>query len=501
MELLDRSDYRYSFFDGMYANVYGTLTNGVFLMGFALYLQMSPFMIGLLAAVPYLVTLVQLPGAYYICRRGGRKKIAYWTAAVARLLWLPMLAAGLLSFWGNTTHCLLVLALFLVSQAFSSVSYVAWLSWTSDLVPDEIRGSFFGTRNMLCGLAGIATVLIFGNLVDAIQKHTGNAPLSIGLPLLCAVVFGLFSLHYLNRIEEDGRPPETSGGFVQQLAQPFKERNFRRFLLAAFSWNFAVYFAAPFFALYYLRDLSYSYGFVAILSTTGAVVDMVSMQIWGLVSDRIKNKAVIRMAGWGVVFLPALWVFVRPGDVLVPILLQIISGGFWSGVNLCTSNLMLRISPQVGRVWFISAHSITSGIGRGAGADSGRRSHQHAQHRRACRPRRQRADAAALRIHRIDAAASFQPAAIQVGARTSREEHAPGGPRPGRHSSCGCYGSTPSGVAAIHADRAPCVHGGGAVEAFAKKADRPPGRIKQTVRRVMRAYSGSFFGLSSLPGP
>jgi MFS family permease len=109
--------------------------------------------------------------------------------------------------------------------------------------------------------------------------------------------------------------------------------------------------------------LKYSYGFVAVLTTACSVLDLVGMQVWGRVSDRVKNKAVICLAGWGVVFLPALWALVRPGDVIGPILLQLVSGGCWAGVNLCSNNLLLRISPQTGRVWFISAHSITAGLG------------------------------------------------------------------------------------------------------------------------------------------
>jgi hypothetical protein len=363
MQLLQRKDYRFSFFDGMCAHVYGTLISGVFLTGFALYLHLSEFMIGLLAAIPALVTLFQLPGSYYICRNGGRKKVAYRAAAAARLLWLPLLAVGLLPVWGQTASGILFVAIYLVSHAFAQVSYLAWISWTSDLVPDEIRGTFFGKRNMLCGIAGMAAVLIFGNLVDIFKQQLGRSDLAVAVPILAAVIFGMLSLHYMNRISESAPAPEPANGVLQKLAGPFKEMNFRRFLVFAFSWNFSIFFAAPFFALYYLRDLNYSYGFVALLTTVGAVLDLVGMRVWGSISDRVKNKAVIRLAGWGVVFLPALWVVVRPADVLIPIMLQVVSGGFWSGVNLCTHNLLLRLSPQAGKVWFISAYSIIAGLG------------------------------------------------------------------------------------------------------------------------------------------
>jgi hypothetical protein len=44
-----------------------------------------------------------------------------------------------------------------------------------------------------------------------------------------------------------------------------------------------------------MRELEYSYGFVALLSTVAAAVDLLAMKFWGALSDGIKNKAVIRV--------------------------------------------------------------------------------------------------------------------------------------------------------------------------------------------------------------
>jgi MFS family permease len=362
MRFFERDDYRYSFFDGMCANVYATLTGGAFLTGFALYLGMDEVMIGLMMAIPFIVTLFQLPGSYYICRNGGRKRIALRAATIARLMWLPILAIGFWPLEPNVLRQLIVVILFLAMQSFTSVSYIAWMSWTSDLVPDEIRGAFFGTRNMLCGAAGIAAVLIFGNLLDIFTAGFGQSPLIFAVPFGCAVVFGLVSSYYLKRMADIPAPAFNGKSFWQELAGPFRDGNFRGYLLFTGCWNFSVHMAAPFFALYFLRDLKYSYGFVALLTTIAALADIFAVKFWGAISDHIKNKAVIQVAGWGVVFLPALWVLVRPEDLLWPMMIQILSGGFWAGVGLCNNNLLLRISPRQDRVWFLSANSITAGL-------------------------------------------------------------------------------------------------------------------------------------------
>jgi len=53
-----------SIYDGMFANAFAILTGGVFLTGFALYLGMNEFMIGVVASMPFIVTVFQVPASY-----------------------------------------------------------------------------------------------------------------------------------------------------------------------------------------------------------------------------------------------------------------------------------------------------------------------------------------------------------------------------------------------------------------------------------------------------
>jgi len=64
MEQYSKTDLRNSFYGGMFANAFAALTGGVFITGFALYLGMNDFMIGLVAAMPFMVTVFQLPASY-----------------------------------------------------------------------------------------------------------------------------------------------------------------------------------------------------------------------------------------------------------------------------------------------------------------------------------------------------------------------------------------------------------------------------------------------------
>ena len=54
MSTVSAEDTRNSFIDGIFAHTFATLTGGAFLTGFALYLGMNEFLIGLMGAMPYL---------------------------------------------------------------------------------------------------------------------------------------------------------------------------------------------------------------------------------------------------------------------------------------------------------------------------------------------------------------------------------------------------------------------------------------------------------------
>jgi hypothetical protein len=57
-------DLKNSIYDGMFANAFVTLTGEVFITGFALYLGMNDFMIGVVASMPFIVTVFQVAASY-----------------------------------------------------------------------------------------------------------------------------------------------------------------------------------------------------------------------------------------------------------------------------------------------------------------------------------------------------------------------------------------------------------------------------------------------------
>jgi MFS family permease len=369
MEFHLGNDLKNSIYDGFFANIFATLTGGVFLTGFALYLGMSDPMIGILGSIPFLVTALQPPVSYFLGKNGGRKVVAFWGAAMGRFTWVPILIVAAIPYFSAHTKSLFILGFFFISHSCISISYVSWLSWISDLVPENIRGKFFGSRNMICGIAGMLAMIIFGNVLDYLKSHPSDGlPLGFGITFTAAVVFGISGLYFLRRIPDTQvDKPADAISFGKFIYLPFSDRNFRNFLIFSFAWSFSVYFASPFFTLYFLRYLKFSYGFVAILNTISACADLIGMQVWGRISDKVKNRAIIRFASWVAVFLPLAWVTVAPGAYVLPIFLHLVGGSFWAGINLSMNNLLLRISPRENKEIFLSIFNMLAGLGAALG--------------------------------------------------------------------------------------------------------------------------------------
>jgi len=116
-------DLKNSIFDGIFANMFATLTGGLFLTGLALYLGMNEFMIGLLSAMPFLTTLFQLPTSYYLGIKNRRKAFTTYGALAARLIWLPVLVIAVIPGLSVFSKSIVVLLLIFINPLCPSASF------------------------------------------------------------------------------------------------------------------------------------------------------------------------------------------------------------------------------------------------------------------------------------------------------------------------------------------------------------------------------------------
>jgi MFS family permease len=369
---------RISVLEGALAHVFANLTGNIFLPAFALFLGANAFQIGLLASAQFFATLAQFPGAILVDRFTHRKRIAIYFAFLARALWLPLIVYGLFnSSDAGHEHILnLLILIVIIYHILASISGVSWLSWMSVMVPEEIRGRFFGFRNSILGIVTILVTLAGGYFLDWFQKKIPDVSYinSFFILFSIAVVAGLISAIFLTRQFEPVRQEPFKGHYLRYLTEPLQNRNFRFLLLFALFWSFAVNFAAPFYVVYMLKDLAMTYTLISILVVVSAVADLTGMGIWGHYSDQLGNRAIMVITASMAALLPFLWIFTSGHPLSVYLFIPILHllGGFVvSGYNLTSVNLIFRSAPRQNNTIYFAFWATSNGVMAGFGALAG----------------------------------------------------------------------------------------------------------------------------------
>jgi MFS family permease len=368
---------RISIYDGVFAQSFAVLTGSIFLPAFALVLGASSFQIGLLASIIFFATLSQLPGAYLIEKHQQRKQLVLFSAFTARFLWIPIILCSIWLADSKPALVLNLLILLIISyHIFAHISGVSWLSWMSTLVPDEIRGRYFGLRNSALSLFTLLSTILGGFYLDWFKKEFPDLPATRSFEILfgLAVVLGSISILFLLKQPETARETKSENHLQKRLKAPFKDGNFRKLLRFAVLWSFGVNFASPFFIVYMLKGLELSYSLVSIYTVTSAIADLLGMWAWGHFSDQLGNRAVIIINSIVATVLPFLWIFTNTSPfaifLFIP-LLHLVGGFSWAGYNLCSVNLVLRIAPKEGNSVYFATWNTVNGISAGLGAVCG----------------------------------------------------------------------------------------------------------------------------------
>jgi hypothetical protein len=356
--------------DAAWASLVGALYGGVILVGFALELGASPFVIGLIAAIPFLSQLGQLPAIVLIERVRQRRKIAVVVVGAARLV---ILSLALVPWIGDTR---LQLALLVGAQIaitlLGSFAACSINSWFHQLLAGQELGALYAQRLFWSTVLASLGALAAGNFVEhgpiAERLH------AYSLCFALAGVAGFIGLHALSRVPEppmlDSGPPQP---ILRMLAAPLADLNFRRLIVFIGSWNFASNLAAPFVTVYLLTQQGYGLGTVTGLWAASQIANALTLYAWGRVSDRLSNKALLATA------LPAFFgsLVALPASALpeqhaltLPLLwlIHIVMGVASGGITLATGNIGLKLAPQGSGTAYLGAVSLSGAAAAGVAA-------------------------------------------------------------------------------------------------------------------------------------
>jgi MFS family permease len=330
---------RISIFEGAFAQVHINLTMGMFLTSLALYVGLNNIGIGLLSAIPAFFTGFGFFSVYLVQRFRSRKALCVLFSGIGRGVFAIL---GILLLLNIRPTALLVFTIVIVHNILLNFAGNAWLAWMHELVPKAQRGRYFGLRNTILNIVGMAANMIGGKILD-IHKIAANFAQGLGLLYTSAAVSSMIGTGILTQQYEPKsatQPPRLRDIFLT----PFKDENFLSLIRFVSVWYLLGGIAAPFFLVHMLSNLHMSYSTVALYSIIAGISGLLFQIIWGHAIDRIRSKPVLTINYFCSVILPWFWLFAR-SDFLLPIWIDaFLTGIFWTGINLSLFNIVFSLT-------------------------------------------------------------------------------------------------------------------------------------------------------------
>lgn len=355
--------------DGMLSQAMASLTGSAILVAFAVEMGASNAVIGFLAAIPQLAQLIQLPAIQLIRRFKNRRAINVIVSSLGRLSWVA-LSVGILMHAASTQLLNLLVVVLLFSSIMAAIANCGWNSWMHDLIPHNSLGSFFGRRFSLATSVSLVVSLAAAWFLDHNATIFVAHPLSgYALVFLVAVCFGMAGVFYVARIPEPQYVP-TGEPILDEIRKPFQEKNFRNLIHFLGAWQFAMYLATPFFAVYMLRRLEMELLWVIGLIAMGRVVNIVFLRLWGSFADLSSYKSVLGVCTPLCLLCIIGWTFTTFPEkhfLTVPLLigLHLLMGIAMAGITLATGNIGLKLAPLGAGTSYLAAVSFVGALTAG----------------------------------------------------------------------------------------------------------------------------------------
>ena len=348
------------------AAAYSVMTGGgeTYFSAFAIFLKATTTQVALLASLPPLLgSLAQLLSAWWGHRSGMRKALILRGVYLQTAMWLPLMLLPALF----PAHAVsLLIGCVILYFAAGHLAVPQWSSMIGDLVPERSRGRFFAKRTRLANVMSFVALILSG---IGLNYFDGRGATLSGYLLIftVAVAARLVSAYHLRQMVD---PPRSGAAFTfpsgGELLRRARHSSFARFSLFFAAMQFSVSVASPFFTLYMLRDLHFSY--LMFMSNTAASVLMqfLTLNMWGRISDRFGNRLILASTGLIIPFLPTLWMV--SGNYWYLLGVQVVAGLVWAGFSLSAGNFVYDLVPSPKRATYVAYHNVLMSIGVFLGA-------------------------------------------------------------------------------------------------------------------------------------
>lgn len=353
-----------------------------YLAPFALAIQATTAQIGILHAIASLVPSVSQLGSCKLIQKFSRRKTVVIGASIQALLWIPIMLTTLLFFNNIPSAIWIFITLVGLFYIVSGLIHPAWFSLMGSLVPAKERGKYFSQRNKAAQFFGIITMIISAIFLDymkTIGSETGQilAYTLLGFTILftLAMITRLYGATLLNKhYEPKLKIPKKDQISLINFIKNSRTDPFGRFaIFNTFLWV-AVGIASPFFVVYMLKELNFSYMWYTLILISSILFQIIFLTLIGKISDRFGNILLIKISTALIALTPLTWALssLIPGGLATKLYLiffvQLINGIGWAGFNIATNNFVYDSMNQARQGYALAYMNLFVGIGAFLGA-------------------------------------------------------------------------------------------------------------------------------------
>ena len=316
-----------------------------YLSAFAIHLRFSEPQLAILASLPPLLGALSQIFSVWLYQRWyiARRKIILIGAIGQSFIWLPiMFIPILLQDDLSTALIICVVAYYLFGHIISP----HWPSMMKPLVPEKIRGQYFSRRSKITTLASFSALVIAGAVLEWAKLNDSTLSGFLFLFTLAAIA-RLISSYYLSRLP-DKSIPHLHAKSVNFILPLWKRETWHTpfgFFIACYGgMSFAAAIAAPFFAIYLLRDLQFGYLEFMAVTASSVLMQFLTLNGWGRVSDAFGNRLILIMSGWMIPFIPLFWLF--SDNFYYLLFVQAFAGLAWGGFSLSAASFVYDLASD-----------------------------------------------------------------------------------------------------------------------------------------------------------
>jgi MFS family permease len=356
-----RNAHRFSLFNAVNFQI----TLGAPMIIYAKSLGASATTIGIVASLAPLLTVLQLPTAYFIPKVGYKRFVLFgWISRTLMVFSLALLP--LLEFLDQSTRISLMLLCLFVFNVLRGVSTGAWLPWLTALVPEQRRSQFLRSDQSYMQFGGVLAMAI-----SAAVLWTNVRGWQYAAVFFLSACAGTLSLYYIRKVPDIEITMEArSSGQPVPWAAILKYPPFTRLVIFNVVCNLVIGGLGAFSILLLQGREGYSDGQILAVATLAFIGAFASVPFFGWVLERTGSKPILRVALALYLFVVILWCALAarlfPAHWLLVsgiYLLAGIAGGLFSIAN---TRIAMDTMPIMGRNHFFSLFTVFTSLSLGS---------------------------------------------------------------------------------------------------------------------------------------